>query len=150
MELICLRISRLDLISWKYKSAVFKLTSKPGIILQVNDSPTLNIKLQVGQVTQQVEVSAGATMVQTQTTAVSQVIDERSVVDLPLNGRNALYLVILAGSANNIGPALTQANDLTGSKNWPTADSIAVAGGQPDATNYLMDGGDNNDCVFEH
>ncbi len=123
----------------------FQTYVQTGIILQVNDSPTINVKLQVGQVTQQVEVTAGANMVQTQTTSVSQVIDERSVVDLPLNGRNALYLVILAGSANNIGPALTQANDLTGSKNWPTADSIAVAGGQPDATNYLMDGGDNND-----
>jgi hypothetical protein len=31
------------------------------------------------------------------------------------------------------------------SKTWPGANSIAVAGGQPDTTNYLMDGGDNND-----
>jgi hypothetical protein len=123
----------------------FQTYVQTGIILQVNDSPTITVKLQVGQVTQQVEVTAGTNMVQTQTTAVSQVIDEKSVVDLPLNGRNALYLVILAGSANNIGPALTQSNDLIGSKNWPSADSIAVAGGQPDATNYLMDGGDNND-----
>jgi hypothetical protein len=112
----------------------------------VSDSPTIDVTLQVGQVTQQVAVSASANMVQTQATSLSQVIDERSVVDLPLNGRNALQLVLLAGSASDLGPALTQANDLTGSKIWPTANSIAVAGGQPDATNYLMDGGDNNDA----
>jgi hypothetical protein len=85
-------------------------------------------------------------MVQTQSTAVAEVVNDRSVVDLPLNGRNAVDLIMLAGAANNIGPG--QENDLVGSKSWPTAEAISVAGGQPDSTNYLMDGGDNNDYAF--
>jgi hypothetical protein len=124
----------------------FQTYVQTGIILQVNDSPIINVTLKVGQVTQHVEVSAGAAMVQTQATSVSQVIDERSVVDLPLNGRNALYLTILAGAANNVGPALSQSNDLISSKTYPASDQISVAGGQANGTNYLMDGGDNNDA----
>ena len=126
----------------------FQTYVQRGIILQVNDNPTINIELKVGQVTQEIEVSASATMVQTQATSVSQVVDSRSMVDLPLNGRNAVQLVLVAGSASDRGPALTNANDLTGSKDYPTGDDIAVAGGQPDTTNYLMDGGDNNDNAF--
>jgi hypothetical protein len=127
------------------QAAGFQTYLQTGIQLQVSDNPTINVSLQVGDVTRQVEVSAGAIMVQTQSTSLSQIIDQRSVVDLPLNGRNALQLVMLAGSASDRGPALTQSNDLTGSKIWPSSNALAVAGGQPDGTNYLMDGGDNND-----
>jgi hypothetical protein len=119
-----------------------------GINLQVSDSPKVDVGLRLGQVTQQAEVSASASMVKTDTTAVSQVIDQARIVDLPLNGRQPTQLIMLSGAANDIGPANGQ-SDLTGSKNYFSADSISVAGGQANGTNYLLDGGENMD-VFSN
>jgi hypothetical protein len=113
-----------------------------GIGLQVGESPQINIALTVGQVTQQVEVSADAAMVQTDTTSVAQVIDQKRMVDMPLNGRQPTQLIMLSGAANDVSP---HGSDLTGSKDYFSADSISVAGGQSDGTNYLMDGGENMD-----
>ncbi len=119
-----------------------------GITLQVSDSPKVNITLRLGQITQQVEVSADASMVKTDTTAVSQVIDKARIVDLPLNGRQPTQLIMLSGAANDIGPANGQ-TDLVTSKNYFSSDSISVAGGQANGTNYLLDGGENMD-VFSN
>ena len=114
----------------------------------MGESPKINISLSVGQLTQQVEVNANASMVQTDTTAVSQVIDQARVVDLPLNGRQPTQLILLSGAANDIGPANGQ-SDLVTSKNYFSADGISVAGGQASGTNYLLDGAENMD-VFSN
>ncbi len=122
----------------------FSTYVQSGIRLEVSNDITLNIKLTVGEMKQQVEVSADASMVETQQTSVAQVIDQRSIVDLPLNGRQATQLIMLSGGANDIGPA-NGMSDLTGSKNYFSADSISVAGGQANGTNYLLDGGEHMD-----
>jgi hypothetical protein len=123
----------------------FRTYVQTGIVLQVSNNVTTNVVLQLGQVSQQVQVSANASMVQTNTSSVSQVIDQARIVDLPLNGRIATSLVMLSGAANDIGPA-NGYSDLTGSKNYFSADDIAVAGGQADGTNYLMDGAEQMDA----
>lgn len=115
-----------------------------GIRLAVSNEITLNVTLRVGEVKQQVEVTADASMVETQSTSVAQVIDQRSVVDLPLNGRQATQLIMLSGGANDVGPA-NGFSDLISSKNYFSADSISVAGGQASGTNYLLDGGEHMD-----
>ncbi len=126
----------------------FSAYLQTGINLQVSDSPKINVTLQVGQIKQQVEVSANASMVKTDTTAVSQVIDQARIVDLPLNGRQPTQLIMISGAANDIGPANGQ-SDLNNSKNYFSADAISVAGGQANGTNYLLDGGENMD-VFSN
>ncbi len=123
----------------------FQAYMQTGIILQVSNNVTINVTLKVGQVSQKVQVSANASMVQTQKTSISQVVDQARIVDLPLNGRQATSLVMLAGAANDNGPA-NGVSDLTGSKNYYGADSISVAGGQANGTNYLLDGGENMDA----
>ena len=115
-----------------------------GIRLEVSNAISVNVTLRVGDVKQQVDVTANASMVETQTTAVAQVIDERRVVDLPLNGRVATQLVMLSGAANDIGPS-NGMSDLVTSKNYFSADDISVAGGQANGTNYLLDGGEHMD-----
>ena len=77
--------------------AGFKTFRQQGIVLQVNNNPVINIKLELGSVSQQIEVVANASMVEAQTTSVSQVIDQRRVVDLPLNGRQPTQLVCRPG-----------------------------------------------------
>jgi hypothetical protein len=113
-------------------------TSVQEVVLQVNMNPTLNFGLEVGSVQQQVVVEASASMAETETAAVGQVINDKSVVDLPLNGRNPAQLVVLSGGA-------TQQGGFLSSKNYPTSVSISVAGGDTNGTTYLMDGGYYND-----
>ncbi len=118
-----------------------------GIVLQVGGNPQINVTLSVGSVSQMVEVTADTSMVETRKTAVSEVIDQRRIVDLPLNGRQATQLVVLSGGATDTTLA---SNDLISSKNYgngtnSTSVTISVAGGQVNGTNYLLDGGDNND-----
>ncbi len=125
----------------------FQTYVQTGIHLQVSDNPTINVTLRVGQVTQQVEVTANANMVQTQATSVSQVIDQRRIVDLPLNGRQATDLILLSGAATDTPPANGDMfDDLKTSKNYFSAAEISVAGGQSSGTNYLLDGGAHMDA----
>jgi hypothetical protein len=119
----------------------FSPYTQQGIVLQVNTNPVINITLQIGTVDQKVEVKANAVMTETQTNSVSQVIDERRVVDIPLNGRQPTQLILLSGAA-----VTAPASDMASSKNYPTSTTIAVAGGQANGTYYLVDGGDYNDA----
>jgi hypothetical protein len=116
----------------------FKTSVQGGIVLQVNVNPSVNITFQVGAVTQQVEVQATASMAETETAAIGNVINSESVDDLPLNGRNPAELVLLSGAS-------AQISGYIGSKNYPTSETIAVAGGDTNGTEYLMDGGYHND-----
>jgi hypothetical protein len=106
-----------------------------GIVIQVNSNPVINVTLQLGSVSESVSVEANAAMVETQTNAVGQVIDQQRVVDLPLNGRNAAQLISLSGAAvvNTTGGVATNLN-------YPTVSAFSVAGGQGNQTNYFLDG----------
>ncbi|MGH9353294.1 MAG: carboxypeptidase regulatory-like domain-containing protein, partial [Terriglobia bacterium] len=121
----------------------FNTYLQTGILLQVSNTVAINVTLHVGQVNQQVQVSANASMVQTDSTSVAQVIDQRRILDMPLNGRQATQLILLSGAATNTLPAN---QDLQGSKTYFSSQTVSVAGGQANGTNYLMDGGDNNDA----
>jgi Carboxypeptidase regulatory-like domain len=120
----------------------FKTFTQTGITLQVGDHPEINIGLQVGAVTENVEVSAGAAMVQSEQTSVSQVINQKSIVELPLNGRQPTQLVLISGAS-----VVTGGGDMTGSKNYWSSTTISVGGGQGNGTNYLLDGGGNVDTM---
>ena len=113
-----------------------------GITLQVGNNVQINVALQVGGVTQEVLVSAAAAMVETQNTAVSDVIDQRRIMALPLNGRQATDLILLAGGA---AVAPSAAGRFISTHDYPTAVGVSVAGGQPNANNYLLDGADHRD-----
>ncbi len=125
----------------------FKTYSQTGITLQVDDHIDLPAKLDVGAAAQVVEVTAGATMIQTETASVSNVIDSQRINDLPLNGRFASQLIVLSGAAVMFqGQSATSGfGDLTGSKSFYSSFAVSVAGSALNGTNYLLDGGDNVD-----
>lgn len=114
----------------------FKTYSQTGIVLQVSDSVTVNIKLEIGSTSQSITVTADASMVNTESSSISTVIENSRVVDLPLNGRNLTQLVLLAGAAVS-----TNFGDYLSSKNYPTSLTIQVAGGEAAGTGYIVDGG---------
>src|SRR5579875_267420 len=118
----------------------FQTYEQSGIVLRVNDHVEINVALKVGQLVQKVEVTANASMVQTQQNTISQVIDQRRIVDLPLNGRDPTQLITISGASVNHSDGTN-----TGSKSFFSSQSISIAGSAGNETNYLLDGGDNND-----
>jgi hypothetical protein len=118
----------------------FRTYVQTGIILQVGSNPVINVRLEVGQVSETIEVQANAAMVETRTTGISQIIDNTRVLELPLNGRQVTELVLLSGVA-------TTSNQGTlnpGSRNYPTI-ILQVAGGMQTGLTYNLDGGNHND-----
>src|SRR5262249_17021812 len=83
--------------------AGFKAYVQTGIVLQVDGRPDINVVLQVGQVSEQVEVAADAGLVETRTTAIGAVVTNQQVSEIPLNGRDPHELIFLAGMANYPG-----------------------------------------------
>ena len=117
----------------------FNTYVQDGIVLQVSSNPQINVTLAIGAVSEQVTVTANATMVETHSTGIGQVVDNQRVIELPLNGRQATELIFLAGLATS-----APAGDLNTNKNYPTV-TISVAGGQANGMTYIMDGGTHND-----
>ncbi len=122
-------------------SGGFKTYIQSGIILQVGNNVQINIPLQLGPVNQQMQVSADASMVETQDTSVSQVIDQRRIVDLPLNGRQATDLILLSGGS----AAPPNSTRVITTHDYANSVGVSVGGGQINGNNYLLDGGDHND-----
>src|SRR5205814_3689378 len=79
--------------------AGFRTFAQSGIVLQVNSNPVIDPIMQVGQVSETVEVQANAAQVETRSSGVGQVIETQRILDLPLNGRNVTDLVTLSGLA---------------------------------------------------
>lgn len=120
----------------------FQSFVQKGVLLQANQAMTVNIKLQVGSISQVVSVSGSGTQVDTTTSTVSQVIGEQQVNELPLNGRNAAQLTTLVAG---VVLAPNDNADQGATKTFPVAVTISANGSRADQTNYLLDGGNNVD-----
>ncbi|MFL6464393.1 MAG: carboxypeptidase regulatory-like domain-containing protein [Bryobacteraceae bacterium] len=124
----------------------FRRSIQTGVRVEADQSATLPITLQVGMPTESVQVQADAEMVETRSGALSQVISQQKVVGLPLDGRNAASLVLLApGTVDlNAGNA-SGSGDTIQTATYPNAQSISTNGGRADTVNYNLDGGSNQD-----
>jgi Carboxypeptidase regulatory-like domain len=123
------------------KANGFKDYLQTGIVLQVNNNVQINVSMQVGSISERVEVTAAASMVETKENSISVVIDQQRINELPLNGRQATQLIMALGAAS-----YGDSGD-TGSKTFYSSTRISVAGGQSNGTAYLLDGGDNTDAM---
>lgn len=120
-------------------SAGFQTSAQRGITLTVGSTQVLNISLKVGQVTQTVEVTAALAAVQTDSSAISAVVDSRTVRELPLNGRDWASLATLEPGvtkvASQVGTGFSAnkgnrgfGNQLTDSGHRPNENSYRVNG----------------------
>ena len=110
----------------------FRTYVQTGIVLQVNSSPAINAILEVGQVSEQVEVQANANLVETRSVGVGQVIENSRILELPLNGRQATDLIVLAGAAVQVGT--------NNNRGMNFGVSISVAGSTGQGVAYNLDG----------
>ncbi len=104
-----------------------------GVELQVQQVARIDFQLKVGSLTETVEVISGAPLLNTENATVGTVIENRRIVDLPLNGRNFISLIALgpnvnANFANSFGGAGSrQGGDRTQQQTaWPTPTSISI------------------------
>ncbi len=122
----------------------FQNYKQTGIVLQADQSLTVNFNLVIGSSAETVSVIGDAPQVDTSTGTLSQVIDQDRVVDLPLNGRNAASLITLVAGvsdATNEGNGTDQGKG----KSFPSAVISSSNGTLPAQSNYLLDGGNNVD-----
>jgi hypothetical protein len=119
----------------------FKDYQQTGIVLVVNNNIQIDAPMQVGSLSEKVEVTATASLVETKETSVASVIDGQRINDLPLNNRQATQLILTLGAA-----VYADSGD-TGSKTFWNATRISVAGRQGKGTAYQLDGGDATDAM---
>ena len=132
----------LDLLYGEYtvsaKLEGFKTTVVEGVILQMGQRGRVDLTVEVGSVIEVVEVSGALPLLDTERATVSQIIDSKKVLDLPLNGRNWIQLATLAAGVveprnlNATGPG------------FQAGSAVTVNGNGADFNNYTLDGVDNN------
>jgi Carboxypeptidase regulatory-like domain/TonB dependent receptor len=101
--------SFVNLLPGQYRIEVektgFKRTTRPGVTVEVGQAVRIDITVQVGEVTQVVEVTGETPLLQPETSSMGQVVEERKANELPLNGRNVFNLIELAPSVVPQGSA---------------------------------------------
>ncbi|MGC1449023.1 MAG: TonB-dependent receptor, partial [Candidatus Sulfotelmatobacter sp.] len=118
----------------------FKKAVRHAIALDVNQVITLNMTMQLGQNQEVVDVTAEAPLVDTSSTQLGAVVNNRSVNELPLNARDTYqFLQLQPGVQSQLG---SSGGTFYGSDN---AGSVSVNGGRDRANNFSVNGGDAND-----
>jgi hypothetical protein len=125
-------------------SVVAELTGFQGarntdVVVRVNEDLRLDIALTVGTVTDTITVSGRASTVETTTGTLKTVVDQERIENLPLNGRNAAQLMTL------VAGVLPDRTDLTSGATYPGVQPVSSSGARGNTTNYVLDGGSNND-----
>ncbi len=111
----------------------FKKAVRSGINLEVAQKAVVNLTLEIGAPSETVEVTMSAALLDTTTATVGKLVENRGVTELPLNGRNALSLVLLTPAVQSgIGPAAS------GFADRGTQISMIRINGSPYSTNNMM------------
>jgi hypothetical protein len=126
--------------------AGFKTATSNNVTLQIQQSLRLDMTLEVGAVTDTIEVSASAALLQAENATLGTVVENKAVVELPLNGRNFLGLVALSSNVNTLSPSSGQAGSRMGGDR--ASQAISVGGQRIMFDYYTLDGVNNTDPDF--
>jgi hypothetical protein len=123
----------------------FKRYERTGIVLQANENVKVDIALEVGDVKTTVSVDAAASQVETRASTLKETVDQVRVVELPLNGRNAADLALLATGVSAFG---SNVGDITSSFRPRGTKEFAVNGSRNNNVRFTLDGGGNMDTMM--
>ena len=120
----------------------FAKAIRKGITLQADASVTVNQTVELQRATESVQVEAENLQVNTTTAAASEVVDQKRVEELPLNGRNAASLLLVVAGAI---PAPSTDADQGNTKTFPAAVTVSTNGARQNQVSFRLDGANNND-----
>ncbi len=118
----------------------FKTAVRSGVVLRVGDRARVDFQVEVGVVQQKVEVAGEAPLVQTDSTGLGEVVENRRITELPLNSRNALALSLLTPGVRNVSGGTNLGFGRY--QNYQMA-NIGVNGSPGTFNAFLLDGGAN-------
>jgi hypothetical protein len=130
----------------KVEKAGFRAVERRNIEVLVGSSNRIDLNLEVGDVTTVVEIAGGAPVLQSENASIGTVIENRSIVELPLNGRNYLQLTSLIPGATTVGPSSSQGKQRMGGQRNSFA--LNVSGQRIHYNHYSLDGIENTDLNF--
>ncbi len=117
------------------EAAGFKKLNRTGVIVGTQETVSLDLKLEIGQVSESVQVTGEVSLVENATASNGQVLNSQQVDDLPNLGRNTFLLSKLNNGVVPSGPpSWNRFQDQTGSSN------LSIGGGPIRGNNYLIDG----------
>ncbi|PYR23436.1 MAG: hypothetical protein DMF98_18470 [Acidobacteria bacterium] len=123
----------------------FRKVERTGVELQVNQRAQIDLDLEVGLVSESVLIQGTSPLLETQSSVLGSVIEEKQVQDLPLNGRNFVQLATLSTGVSGAGSGMrgtimsgTRPDDLR------PGTELFANGNRESSNNYLYDGIDNN------
>jgi hypothetical protein len=117
------------------ESPGFKKFERKGVTVGTQQEITADLILEVGAISEKVEVTEAVPMVETSNASQGEVVNNQQVTDLPNMGRNPFLLSKLVNTVQNVGnPAFNRMEDQSGSS------QISIAGGPVRGNNYLLDG----------
>jgi Carboxypeptidase regulatory-like domain len=119
----------------------FKSFVQTGIVLQVGASPVINVTMSIGAVAETITVQANASLVETKNLGVGQVMTNKQVLELPLNGRNTADLLALLPASVPTAAGNATSRSMQGSSGGI---AYSLAGGLNFGVSYTLDGATHN------
>lgn len=123
----------------------FKKYEASGLVLLVNQTLRADVQLTVGDVAEQVRVEASGVRVESETSSLGQVIEQKNIVELPLNGRNFMQL---ANLSSGVVPAYNARSATIANQSGRTDMAVHISGGRGDTNSYLVDGVETRSSWF--
>ena len=118
----------------------FQTSVQPPFTLELNQTARVSVQMKVGKISETVEVSSSAPILQTENAEVGTVLDANSITSLALTTRNYVQLTLLTPGTVSVDPASMN----TGSNTAEEGGRPYINGNREQANNFLLDGVDNN------
>lgn len=123
----------------------FKRYEVPSVNLPVSQTLRVDMALVVGDVSEQVEVTATAPLLESETSSLGQVVSGQNIVELPLNGRNFMQL---ANISSGVVPAYNARSATITNQSGRSDMAVHISGGRGDTNSYLVDGVETRSSWF--
>ena len=132
------RFSNLSLGSYEVEASLpgFQTSIRAGIDLNLGEQIVMDITLSVGEISERVTVTGEASLIETTSSSLGDLVDRETVMELPLNGRDLTSLLTLGAGAANIS------SRQSGNASRGYSQKVSISGARPNDVGVLLDGTD--------